>query len=53
MFIPEIGETGETGWESKFSSRLNKIDSKISELEDRLKEQGKNVKRLAEALSSE
>jgi len=51
MFIPQINDEG-GGMDLKLSSRLNKMDIRISEVEDKLKEQGKNVRRLAAALSS-
>jgi flagellar biosynthesis/type III secretory pathway M-ring protein FliF/YscJ len=51
MFIPEI-ETDEEGSDLKLTSKLNEMDLRISEIEDKLKEQERNVKRLAEALSS-
>lgn len=53
MFIPEIENFKESGWELKFSSKLSEIDAKLSELEERVKEQEDNVKMLAKALSSE
>jgi|GEM_PF-1776383 len=51
MFIPEI-ETDEKGLDLELNSKLNEMDLRISEIEDKLKEQERNVKRLAEALSS-
>lgn len=53
MFVPEIKQDDRSEWELKFSSRLNEIVSRLSGLEDKLQEQEKNIKRLAEALSSE
>lgn len=53
MFVPEIEEVDNTERDLKFSSKLNEIDSRISLLEGKLKEQEKSIRRLAEALSSE
>jgi hypothetical protein len=53
MFVPEIEGIEYTEQDLKFSSKLDGIDSKISSLEGRLKEQERNVKRLARALSGE
>jgi predicted RNase H-like nuclease (RuvC/YqgF family) len=53
MFVPEIEGIDYTEKDLRFSSKLDDIDSKISSLEGKLKEQERNVERLVRALSSE